>query len=95
LEIVRIAEGKGHWLQIGIYKEKQGSQDGATVSYKVILVAKGYAQREGIDYNEIFSSIVKYFSIQILLTLVAQYDLELDQLDVKIVFLYGDLIRSL
>ena len=38
-----------------------------------------------------FSSIVKYTSIHILLTLVAEYELELVQLDVKMTFLHGDL----
>ena len=53
------------------------------------MVAKGYARREDIDYNEVFSPIVKHSSI--LLGLVAQYELELDQLDVKIAFLRDDL----
>jgi len=55
------------------------------------LVTKGYAQREGIDYNEVFSPIVKHSSIRILLALIAQYELDLDQLDVKTAFLYDDL----
>ena len=55
------------------------------------MVAKGHTQREGIDYNEVFSPIIKYSSIQILLALVAQYELELDHLDVKIAFLHGEL----
>ena len=59
--------------------------------YKAKLEAKGYAQREGIDYNEIFSPVVKHSSIRILLALVAQYELDLDQLDVKTVFLHDDL----
>jgi len=46
---------------------------------------------EGIDYNEIFSHVVKHSSIQILLALVALYELELDQLGVKIAFLHDDL----
>ena len=61
------------------------------VCYKARLVAKGYAQREGIDYNEIFSPVVKHSSIHILLALVAQYELDLDQLDVKTASLHGDL----
>jgi len=39
----------------------------------------------------VFSHVVKHFSIQILFALAAQYDLEIDQLDVKIAFLYDDL----
>ena len=59
--------------------------------FKARLVMKGYAQEEGIDYNEVFSMVVKHSSIQILLALVTRYGLELDQLDVKTIFLHGDL----
>jgi len=52
------------------------------------LIANGYTQREGIDYNEVFSLVMKHFSISILLAL---YDYELDQLNVKTAFLHGDL----
>ena len=77
-------------MQVGFAK-KQGSSDGDTVRYKARLVAKGYTQREGIDYNEVFSHVVKHSSIRILLALVAQYELKLDQLDMKTPFLHGDL----
>ena len=56
------------------YKQKRGSLKGDIVRYKARLVAKSYAQREGIDYNEVFSPIVKHSSIRILLALVVQYD---------------------
>ena len=59
--------------------------------YKAQLVAKGYAQKEEIDYNEIFSPVVKHMSIRVLLAMVAVYDSELEQLDVKMAFLHGDL----
>ena len=55
------------------------------------MVAKGYAQKEGVDYNEVFSPVVKHSSIRILLALVAQLNLELAQLDVKTAFFYGNL----
>ena len=54
-------------------------------------MAKGFSQRKGIDFNEIFSRVVKHCSIRLLLALVARHDLELEQLDVKIVFLHGKL----
>jgi len=46
---------------------------------------------EDIDYNEVFSSVVKHSSIRVLLALVAQYDYELDQLHMKIAFVHNDL----
>ena len=45
--------------------------------FKARLVAKGFIQKEGINYNEIFSPVVKHSSIGVLLALVAQFDLEL------------------
>ena len=54
-------------------------------------MAKEFAQKEGIDYNEVFSPVVKHSSIRVLLALVAQLNLELVQLDVKTSFLHGDL----
>ena len=59
--------------------------------YKVRLVAKWYAQREGIVYNEIFSPVVKHTSIRFLLAIVSLYDLELEHMNVKITFLHGEL----
>lgn len=59
------------------------------------MVAKGYAQREGINYNEIFSPLVKHTSVRILLAWVAQFDFELLQIDVKITLLHGDVKEDL
>jgi len=73
-----------------VFAKKHGFSDD-NVRYKARLIAKGYAQREDIDYNEVFSPVVKHSSIRILLALVAQYELELDQLDMKTAFLHDDL----
>jgi len=57
-------------------------------------VAKGFTQREGIDYNETFSPISCKDSFKIIMALVAHYDLELHLMDVKTAFLNGDLYES-
>lgn len=50
-----------------------------------------FAQRKGIDFNEIFSPIVKFTSVRTLLCLATQFDLLIKWIDVKTFFLHGDL----
>ncbi|GAA0142710.1 transmembrane signal receptor [Lithospermum erythrorhizon] len=77
---------KNRW----VYKIKIG-EDNIKPRYKARLVVKGFGQRQGIDYEEIFSPVVKLTSIRVILGLVAHLDLEIEQLDVKTAFLHGDL----
>ena len=65
--------------------------DGLIDRYKACLVAKGYTQREGIDYEDIFSLVVRFSIIRLILSIVAKHDLELFQIDVKTTFLNGEL----
>lgn len=55
------------------------------------MVAKGFTQREGIDFNEVFSPVVKHRSIRLLLAITAKWDLELEHMDVRTAFLHGNL----
>ncbi|KAD6795292.1 hypothetical protein E3N88_06188 [Mikania micrantha] len=71
-----------------IFKIKEGLS-GEVPIYKARLVAKGFTQKAGIDYNEIFSPVVKHISIRVILALTAVNDFELEQLDVKTAFLHG------
>ena len=52
---------------------------------------RGYAQKEGIDYEETFSPKAKWATIRTLLSLAAQNGWKVHQMDVKTAFLNGDL----
>ncbi|KAM2543406.1 hypothetical protein TB2_022722 [Malus domestica] len=68
-----------------VFKRKLGA-DGNVETYNARLVAKGYRQREGIDYEETFSPVAVIKSIRILLAIAAYHDYEIWQMDVKTAF---------
>ena len=59
-----------------VYRLKE--EDGGKHRYKARLVVKGFSQKKGIDFDEIFSPIVKMTSIRTILSLVAVEDLHLE-----------------
>ncbi|GJX81552.1 integrase, catalytic region, zinc finger, CCHC-type containing protein [Tanacetum coccineum] len=73
-----------------LYKIKEGSEGVQKPRYKARLVARGFTHRAGIDYNEVFSPVVRHTSIRVILSLTACEDYELEQLDVKMMFLHVD-----
>ena len=48
-----------------------------------------------MDYNEIFSPVVKHTSIRLLLSMAAHYDMEVEQMDVRTAFLHGELEENI
>ena len=73
-----------------IYKRIR-DHGGKVHTFKALLLAKGYTQREGVDYEETFSLVVMLKPIRILLSIVTFYDFEIWQLDVKTTFLNRNL----
>jgi hypothetical protein len=75
-----------HW----VFKLKQNS-DGSVARYKARLVAKGNHQMPGIDFAETFSPVVKPATVRLILSIAAQNQWSLRQLDVSNAFLHGSL----
>ena len=71
-----------------IYKIKHAA-DGSIEKYKARFVARGFSQKEGIDYEETFALVAKYTSIKLVLALAAVMKLKIHQMDVKTAFLNG------
>src|SRR5258708_39044369 len=59
------------------------------------LVAKGFSQVEGIDYEDIFSPVVRYETVRIMFALAALSKWHMRSVDVKTAFLYGELDEEL
>lgn len=73
-----------------VYKIKRNA-DGTTQRYKARLVARGFAQKAGIDYQETFCPVVRFETIRSLLSVAAKEKLLLAQFDVTTAFLNGNL----
>ena len=87
--MVQFPAGKRALQNKWVYRWNE--EDGGKKWYKDRIVVKGFAQKKGIDFGEIFSFVVKMTSNSTILSLVAVEVLHLEHLDVKIVFLHGDL----
>jgi len=59
--------------------------------YRSRLIAKGFSQVEGINFDELFSPVVRYETAQLLLVVAALEDLDIQSVDIKTAYLYGNL----
>ncbi len=87
-DLIKLLEGRkaigSKWV-FRIKTKKNGDID----KYWAKVVAKGFFQTKGLDFNETFAPVGKLPSIKMLLALVAILDLEVHQMDVKSAFLNG------
>eukprot|EP00253_Pinus_taeda_P014985 PITA_14985 len=65
--------------------------DGSVEKYKVRFVARGFSQKEGIGYDDIFAPVARYTTICSVISLVVSQGWNLHQMDVKTVFLHGSI----
>lgn len=73
-----------------VFKVKR-DEHGAVAKYKTRLVVKSYAQKQGIDYDEVFAPVSRLDTVRLLIALAAQENWEVHHMDVKSAFLNGDL----
>jgi transposase InsO family protein len=67
------------------------AKDGIVTRFKARLVARGFSQQHGVDYEETYSPVMKYKTLRLLLAIVAAHDLELELMDVITAYLNAPL----
>jgi len=89
-DLIKLPKGKRALKNKWVFKLK--TEEGCShPRYKARLVVKGFNQKKGFDFEEIFSLVVKMSSIRVVLGMAASMNLKIEQLDVKTTFLHGDL----
>jgi hypothetical protein len=87
---VPLPKGRKRIFYKWVSKIKHGV-NGEVERYKARLVARGFIQTSGVDYNKTFALIAKFVSIRCILALAAIENMEIHKMDVKTTFLNGDL----
>lgn len=70
-----------------VFKRKYDADN--VVTYRARLVAKGFSQKYGVDFNETFAPVVRHSSLRLLIALSVKLDLIIYHFDVKTAFLNG------
>ena len=89
-DLVELPKGRKAIGSKWVYKVKTGA-DGQIERYKARLVAQGFSQKYGDDYDETFCPVVRLESLRALMALAVQNGLKLHQVDVTTAFLNGEL----
>jgi len=89
-ELVPLPPDKRSISSKWVFKVKR-YPDGRIQRHKARLVARGFAQIEGVDYSETYAPTTRYDTIRVLLSLSVSRGLKISQFDVKTAFLHGEL----
>jgi hypothetical protein len=73
-----------------VFKLKKNAE-GEVTMHTARLVAKGYVQKHGVDYEEVFAPIARLDTVKFILAMATNRGWEVHQLDVKSAFLHGEL----
>ncbi len=88
--VVELPPGRMALTTRWVLKRKTGA-DGRVSKYKARLVVRGFQQKEGVDFTEVFASVVKPTTWRVLLAIGVRYEWKTAQFDVVTAFLNGDL----
>jgi transposase InsO family protein len=89
-EVVRLPEGEKPIGSGWVFKIKHNA-DGSIERFKGRFVAKGYSQRPGLDFNEVFAPTVRMATIRLIIAIAAIEGLHLRSVDISNAFLKGEL----
>jgi hypothetical protein len=89
-DLVPLPEGRKAVGSKWVFKRKLNA-DGKIERYKARLVAQGFSQKFGIDYDETFCPVVRHESVRAVIALAVQHGLKLHQMDIITAFLNGEL----
>lgn len=84
------SQSKSDWQSLGFQSQKRHPDDFVD-RVEARLVVRGFTQECGVKYQEIFSPVVQFTSVRVILSLVAMNKISLRQFDIKTAFLNGDL----
>lgn len=92
--VCELPKGRSAISNKWVFKLKRKA-DGSVDKYKARLVARGFSQKAGFDYNETYAPVAKLTTLKILLSIANQNDMHIHQMDVKSAFLNGELSEDI
>ena len=88
-QLVKLSKGKKYLDTRRVFRNKQ-DVSGVIVCNKAYLVVRGFRQIERLDYTEVYAPVARLEAIRIFLAYASYMGFTVHQMDVKTVFLYGE-----